>query len=84
MALSIRNKKAESLARRVASTTGESLTNAILHSLEERLARLQGRAAEQDLAEKIMDIGRRCSALPDLDVRTADEILGYHQDGTVP
>ena len=83
MALSIRNKKAEDLARMVAKTTGESLTDAILHSLEDRFARLQGRAMEQNLAEQIMGIGRRCSAIPDLDSRPADEILGYRQDGTV-
>ena len=83
MALSIRNKKAEVLARSVAEATGESLTDAILHSLEDRLAKLRGRQGEQDLVDQILDIGRRCIAMPDLDIRPADEILGYRQDGTV-
>jgi antitoxin VapB len=83
MALSIRNKKAETLARQVARATGESLTDAILHALEDRLARLQGRATEPHLVEQILDIARRCASLPDLDARPADEILGYRQDGTV-
>ena len=34
MALSIRNPKAERLAREVAERTGESLTQAIIHALE--------------------------------------------------
>jgi hypothetical protein len=41
MALSIKNDTAERLARQVASETGESLTEAIIHSLEERLESLQ-------------------------------------------
>jgi antitoxin VapB len=83
MALSIRNKKTEELARQVAKTTGESLTKAIQHALEDRLARLREKRTQQDLAEQILAIARRCSGLPDLDTRAADEILGYLQDGTV-
>jgi len=83
MPLSIRNKKTEALARLVAKTAGESLTDAIQHALEDRLARLQGKRTEQDLAEQILTIARRCGAIPDLDTRPADEILGYDQDGTV-
>jgi antitoxin VapB len=83
MAMSIRNKKAEALARKLAGATGESLTDAILHALEDRIARLQVRGTEADLADQMLDIGRRCAAMPDLDTRAADEILGYRQDGTV-
>ena len=83
MALSIRNKKAEAAARQVAKATGESLTDAILHSLEDRLARLRGTRLADGLEEQIMDIARRCGAMPDLDRRPADEILGYRRDGTV-
>jgi antitoxin VapB len=81
MGISIKNDKAEKLARQVAAQTGESLTDAIIHSLEERLERLKGRRSAPDLAEMLMAIGRRCSALPDLDVRDADEILGYDEKG---
>ncbi len=77
MALSIKNDTAERLARQVASETGESLTEAIIHSLEERLERLKGRRSAPDLVEILVAIGERCSSLPDLDTRSADEILGY-------
>jgi antitoxin VapB len=83
MALSIRNKTTEALARLVAETTGESLTEAIQHALEDRLARLQGSRMQQGLTEQILGIARRCGALPDLDTRPAEEILGYRQDGTI-
>jgi len=81
MALSIKNDTAERLARQVASETGESLTEAIIHSLEERLESLRGRRSAPDLVETLMEIGRRCSSLPDLDSRSADEILGYDEVG---
>jgi len=34
-----------------------------------------------ELTDQILAIGARCSALPDIDARTADEILGYDQGG---
>lgn len=82
MGISIKNDRAERLARQVSAETGESLTEAIIHSLEERLERLKGRRSAPDLAETLMAISRRSSALPDLDTRTAEEILGYDEKGT--
>ena len=81
MALSIRNKETERLAREVARETGESITQAILRSLEERLMRLNGRRLAGDLVQEMLSIGSRCAALPDLDSRSTDEILGYDNDG---
>lgn len=81
MAITIKNDRAEKLAGQVAEETGESLTDAIIHSLEERLERLKGRRSAPDLAEALMQIGRRCAALPDLDTRDAEEILGYDENG---
>ena len=81
MGISIKNDKAEKLARQVAAETGESLTEAVIHSLEERLERLKGRRSTPDLAETLMAISRRCSSLPDLDPRDAEEILGYDEKG---
>jgi hypothetical protein len=59
------------------------LTQAILHSLEDRLSRVEGRRTEEDRAAQILEIATRCGRLPELDPRTADEILGYQFDGTV-
>ena len=81
MAISIKNDRAEKLARQVSAETGESLTEAVIHSLEERLERLKGRRSAPDLAETLMAISRRSSALPDLDTRDAEEILGYDEKG---
>ena len=81
MALSIRNPKAEKLARELAAESGENITQAITRALEERLQRLRGRSAAIDLAEEIMKISRRCSKIPDRDQRSTDEILGYDSAG---
>ena len=81
MGISLKNDKAERLARQVAAETGESLTDAIIGALEERLERLKGRRSAPDLAEALMAISRRCSSLPDLDTRSADEILRYDEKG---
>jgi antitoxin VapB len=81
MAISITNHQAENLARQVAAQTGESLTEAVIHSLQERLERLTAHQVDLDLAETLMAIGRRCSALPDLDARSTDDILAYDEKG---
>jgi antitoxin VapB len=81
MALSIKNSKAEKLAREVAAQTGETITQAITRSLEERLERIRGRHIAGDTATEILKIFIRCSQIPDRDARTPDEILGYDRVG---
>jgi antitoxin VapB len=81
MALSIRNNLAEQLARTIAKETGESITQAIISALQEKLVRLKGKKSITDLKSKILQISNRCSKLPNADKRTPDEILGYNQDG---
>ena len=81
MPLSIRNPKAEQLARDVAAESEESLTQAIIHALEDRLQRIRGRRTATDLVAEIMAVSRRCQELPDQDPRPADQILGYGEDG---
>ena len=81
MALCLRNPHTEQLAREVAEATGETLTQAITAALQERLARLRGRRRAKDARTVILEISNRCSRLPDLDRRSADEILGYNENG---
>jgi len=81
MALNIRNKEAETLAREVARRTGETKTQAVITALEERLARVKRLRPGRRLAEGLAEIAERFDALPVLDARDADEILGYDHDG---
>jgi antitoxin VapB len=71
----------ERLAREVAAKTGDSLTGAIQKSLEERLERLKRQRRNQALASQLDDILRRVDELPDLNSRSADEIVGYDENG---
>ena len=81
MALSIKNARAEQLARELAAQTGESITDAITNALEERLGRLHGRRTADHRREAAEAILAQSAALPDLDARSADEILGYGEHG---
>jgi antitoxin VapB len=81
MALSIKSIEAERLAREIASKTGESLTAVIQKALEERLERLRHERRSQILTGQLEEILRRVDRLPVLDERTADEILGYDEQG---
>ena len=83
MALSLKDPHTDRLARELAALTGESLTETIRHALEAQLQRLRDRHASDQAAtfEALMAISNRSAALPILDHRSDDEILGYDQNG---
>lgn len=81
MALNIRNAEVERLAQRLAELTGETKTAAVAQALRERLVRLQRVHNGRRLADELDDIARRYAALPALDTRTDDDILGYDDNG---
>ena len=82
MALSLKDPETDRLARQVAGLTGETLTVAVRTALAERLRRerlKRGRPAE--LADEWKAIARRSAKRPVLDGRSADEIIGYDENG---
>ncbi len=85
MGISIKDPKAEELAKEVARKTGESIKEAVIRSLEERLQRISQKESPpqdpQNIFKEIMKISRECSSLPDLDSRSPEEILGYDEKG---
>ena len=81
MALSIKDGETERLARALAERTGETLTLATRRALEERLQRVGGGARRASLLEDLAEIRRRWRALPVIDHRSADEIIGYDPSG---
>lgn len=81
MPLSIKNPEADRLARQLADATGETLTEAVITALKERLIRQGGRTRTPRLAEQLREIRKRCSSLPVLDRRTPEEILEYDRNG---
>ena len=81
MALNIRNAEAEQLAAELARITGETKTAAVAKALQDRLARVRRDRDTTSLADRLVAIGRECAALPVLDGRSANDILGYGEDG---
>ncbi len=82
MALNLDDLATDSLARQVARLTGESLTEAVRTSLSERLHRERmKRGNAQNLEEDIDAIVKRVAALPVLDGRSPDVIIGYDENG---
>ena len=88
MALNIKNDEVERLAAEVARLTGESKTEAIRRSLDERRRRLKGRSAEQRRERVLTFLERKVWAtLPEgargrrLTRAEEDEILGFGPDG---
>lgn len=80
MAFSIKNDDADRLARALAGTTGESLTEAVLVSLRERLAREESRRLVGS-SDRLRRLAAEVAALPVLDARSVAEILGYDRRG---
>ena len=80
MAFSIKNDDADRLARQLAATTGESLTDAVLIALRERLQREQARR-QVGAASRLRRLAAEVATLPVIDVRPVDEILGYDHRG---
>jgi antitoxin VapB len=69
------------LARALAKTTGETLTAAVVQALRERLIRVRRARAKRRLADELDEIALHCAALPVRDQRSADEIVGYDEQG---
>jgi antitoxin VapB len=81
MALNIKSDVADNLARQLAKMKGQSITEVVISSLKDSLEREAVRPHAQSLAQSLSEIGRRCAALPDLDTRTPEEILGFDAHG---
>lgn len=81
MALSIKDPEAVRLARAVTQYTGETMTQAVITALRERLAREERKAQAIDtLVDEVMQIGQHFAALPVLDQRNLADML-YDENG---
>jgi len=89
MAVNIKNERVERLLDEVAALTGETKTEAIRRSLEERRDRLARRAAEGSPADRLRRLLERevWPAIPAsvrgtrLSKAEEEQILGYGPDG---
>lgn len=77
--LNIKDAEAHALAQELAKAEGKTLTQVVKEALREKLERDHDRRGR--LADRLMEIGARCAALPVLDPRSPDEIIGYDEFG---
>ena len=78
MAINIKNAQADRLARELSEITGETITETVIKSLTERLEREKNKQASPlPMEQELLSIAKRYHALPTLDDRTEEEILGY-------
>ena len=81
MALNIKDTETDRLARDLSNLTGESITQAVKHALEGALEQEKMKLGRTGVAARLKEIGERCAKLPVLDDRTAEELIGYDEDG---
>jgi antitoxin VapB len=91
MALNIKSRETEQIVRELAKRTGLSITEAVYRAAAEKLQSLERDRAtllarltpeQREKLRRLEAISRRGAALPILDTRTDDEILGYNDRGT--
>jgi antitoxin VapB len=80
MALSIKTEDADRLARELAALTHESLTEAVTTALRERLERVQA-SRRSDYEARLKRLVDEYNSYEVVDDRSADEILGYDENG---
>jgi antitoxin VapB len=81
MPLNIKHPEADRLARELAAATGETLTEAVLNALRERLDRQRRGRRTFRPKDLLRETRERLSRYPVLDGRSPDEILGYDEKG---
>lgn len=81
MPLNIKHPDADRLARELARRRKRSITDVVLEALEAALAKERQAVRSPGLAEELLGIGERYAALPNLNSRSDDEILGYDDHG---
>lgn len=77
MQLGDKSDETGQLAAELAGLTGEPMNVAVSRALRERLARVRRYRDRRPAIDELDEIALRCAALPILDTRMDDEILGY-------
>ena len=80
MQLLIDNPEFEEAVRELCAATGELQDRSVEIAVKERLDRVTRRKG-REMLERIRPILDRVAAMPELDPRSDDEIIGYNEQG---
>ena len=80
MGMNIKSDDTHRRAKQLARITGETIAEAVDNAVTERLERLRRQRNRKALAAKLLKLGERCSRLPVIDKRAAEEML-YDESG---
>jgi antitoxin VapB len=80
VSLNIKNEETHRRVRELAGLAGETMTQAVDRAVVERLDRLTRARNRARRADKLLQIGRECAALPVLDERSPEDML-YDERG---
>ena len=75
MGMNIKSDDTHRRVKELARITGETIAEAVDRAVTERLERLRRRRNRKALAERLLKLGDRCSRLPVIDKRSAEEML---------
>ena len=84
MALNIKNTETEKLARELARRRGQGITEVLTDVLRREVERERKRLRPHDLEARLRrvdEIVKRHNSRPLVDNRSADEIIGYNEQG---
>ena len=81
VSLNIKNPEVYEAAARLAKLQDTTITTAVLNAVRAELGRQNSRRRTDNEVERMREFAHRISALPLLDRRSADEILGYGPEG---
>ena len=81
MAFSVKDERVDASVRRYADLKGLTLTKAIGTAVDEALAREGAACPAPTFVERLRELQRLIAAFPVLDLRSADEIIGYDEHG---
>jgi antitoxin VapB len=82
VSLNVKNPRAYELARRLSDLTGESLTSAVIHALESKLAEEENRRTPKTTAARILAFSERFASGMPRNCKSSDHAtLLYGDDG---
>jgi antitoxin VapB len=81
MAFHVSSERVDQNVRRLANLTGQSLTDAIDAAVVEKIRRLEPRKPDPNYVRDLMEMAAKIRAKLNPDGRSADELIGYDEDG---